>query len=538
MRGECMGKGFTINVIALFIAMLSLTGCLPDSESVRAAKLSKFAETQAAAYANALSSYSAQSQSALSQNSAFLQGAMPQGLVGTSDNGLMAYGYCQQPGTPVNHMMLVWYSTASRNGNFSVKGLGEGTGASIVHEMAKIAPPETIGYYANGRLELRGPRGNGDTTFALPSGCALSIPAGAPVILVENFMAPSTDTASIDTYVYKTLNCPGDDIGSITRRCLKSPSNSCPMDSDIGWEDYDTTCNGAVSARSVAISASSNSLIGALDIAPGKLQGTLDGLKDVKCLQVESTETVKDENGNPVEQKADIVNSCDTGDIAVVSYKGPDETVRNDTIESVERATFGCSGAPAGTTSGNINYGGTTYSGALNYGLWSGTATYYRYIYDAQANANDASSAHADSSQRGKWVGDTLSCNRPETFVGSCAAAFPQYSDTSRYQVVSAGGVIFQRTNQIEGWQNTSTMVPNAPLGRDAGWSFSSVSCAWDEVRTFNCPSGYTPAQIGNNLRRITVTAGDLHNPVVAEWRANVSLVCRSVAQETLSCNG
>lgn len=503
-----------------------LGGCLPDDESVRERKLANFAATQAASYAASLSSFAIASQNNFAARLA--QGTPAQGVINRSEGEDMATGYCVLPGTTPNHLLVTWFSTSDNDRNFSIKGLGTGTGASIVHALSQRALPETIGYYESGTIKLRGPRANGDTNLSLP--CDMSIPSGAPIIITENVMAPATETVEGESYEYQTLACPDEnDIGMLTQRRSVTTNSDGTIVRGM-WGDYDTTCDGQVSVRSIEIvTGGSNNLIGALSGSAGSLRTALEGLQNVDCTRV-GTRSADEDDG----EDETIADSCNTDGIDIIEYTGPSLSRETGLIEGTERAEVQCGGEPAGFRSTNVVYGGASYLGTLNYAAWDGSAVYMRHVYRADYDeANNQ--GENQTSVRGSWVGDTIQCNRPETFNIACNAYYPAFNDTNLFLPVNTAGVMLGRTNRIVGWQDAEALVPNPPLGPNDQWVRQSVGCSWDEVRVFSeCPSGYTLVRPGRNLRRHTVGAND--EVTVGEWRADRPLECQSITTSTQQC--
>ncbi len=530
------------------LASLALTGCLPDSDSVRAKKLAQFAELEAASYAAAMSSFAVQSQSTLSTNSAFLDGTMPQGKVGESDDGSLAYGYCRDTSNPdaPNHMVFTWNASTNSDGNFSLKGIGEGAGAGILQALSRSAIPESIGYFDDegGRqIHLRGPRAASNSTkLALPSGCNLPIPVGAPVILTENLQAPEGNAVGSASFEYRTLACADNQIGAITqRRSIKTLENGTVQRGNT-WEPYDDTCGGKVSTRAVQFSKndSGNKLIGALSLNGDGLDGTLSTLADMDCVQAKTPDE-KNKDGKVVEGK-ETADSCDTENIEIVEYQGPGKSTQGG-IESTEQMTVTCGVGDigdAGTTTRRID--GRSYSGNLNlHNGWQGNAIYQRHTYEVTSDAGDANEQHGESTRRGRWEGKSLLCRRTETLKADCSSVFVLrnfefYNADNEYisdpdNVTNAGGTRFRRTNEIKGWKTPAPPVPNDPMEDNEGWSHLSTNCAWDEYRTFRiCPTGFELITPGKNTRRITAVApGEMR---ISEWVPHTSLVCRRTVVE------
>lgn len=511
------------------VSVVLVSACLPDDESVRERKLANFASTQAAAYAASLSSFSVSSQNSFAALMA--EGTVSQGVVNRSTDETMASGYCILPGTVPNHLLVTWYDTSNDSGDFSIKGLGVGTGAIIVQELAQRSLPETIGYFDGNQIKLRGPRENGDTTLALP--CALDIPDGAPVVIVENMMGPSTETVQGETYEYQTLACAGaDDIGMRTQRRTVTTNADGSVSRGV-WENYDTTCDGQISTRNIEIvTGASTNLIGALAGSPGRLRSALEGLQNVDCRSVIIRAREEGETQEELEQK--IADSCNTEGLEIVKYTGPDMSRETGAIESTERAEVACGGEPAGTRGMTVLYKGTNYPGTQRYAEWSGSAVYMRHVYEAETTEG-GTTEKTKTGVRGGWVGDTLACTRPETITIACSQIFPQFNDTNLYIPVTTGGVVLGRTNRIDGWQDPVELIPNSPLGNNDGWTRQSVGCAWDEVRVFSqCPAGFTLVTPGRNLRRHT--ASPTEEISVGPWRADTSLQCRQITTTTQQC--
>lgn len=518
----------SFTVCVSLIAVFLLGACLPDDESVRERKLANFSSTQAAAYAASLSSFAVSSQNSFAAMLA--DGTPSQGVVNRSSDDAMASGYCILPGSVPNHLLVTWYDTSDNGRNFSIKGLGTGTGASIVQELAQRSLPETVGYFDGTHIKLRGPRENGETILHLP--CDLSIPAGAPVVITENMMAPSTQTVEGETYEYQTLACPSaEDIGMLTQRRAVKTNPDGSVSRGV-WSDYDTTCDGQISIRSIeVVSGASNNLIGALAGSTGRLQSALEGLQNVQCREV-LTRRGQEGDNEAVDDR--IADSCDTEIADIIKYTGPDMSHETGKVESTERAEVACGGEPAGSRAFTVLYKGTNYPGTQQYGAWSGTAVYMRHVYEAEYREG-GSNETAKTGVRSNWVGDTLSCNRPETMTVSCNQLFPQFRDTTVYIPVNTAGLVLGRTNRIEGWENANELIPNPHLGNNDGWSRQSIGCSWDEVRAFTqCPAGFTLVTPGRNLRRHTITESE--DVSVGPWRADKPLQCRQITTSTQQC--
>jgi hypothetical protein len=519
-------------IYAALMALFVLPGCLPDDDSVRERKLANFASTQAASYAANLSSYAVQSQRIFSARLA--EGTLTEGPIGSSDDDMMRSGYCQQGGETPNHILFTWYSASDNRGNFSIKGLGTGAGSSIVHELARRSPPNTIGYYDQGDVKLRGPRTNGETMLSVP--CALPIPDGSPVIVIESVSTTGADVGAGDSYEYQTLACAdSNDIGMLTqRRAITTHADGSITRG--GWVNYDTTCDGQVSVRNIEIATGeSANLVGALNGQTGRLKNSLETLNNIRCVKSSTGRKLEDESED--EQRENLTGDCDNQGIDISRYTGPDLSERTDLIEDVERAEVMCGGEAAGSRSMSLTYNGHAVSGTVQYGAWDGMATYIRNIYRAEYDAGEGSGGKKGgvTDIRGAWMGDTISCQRPETLTISCNQAYPDYRNTSIYTPVTTGGLVLGRTNRIEGWRNAQNLEPNSPLSNDIGWARRSVSCAWDEIRTFtNCPAGFTLEQPGRNLRRVRMSASE--QLIVEEWRADTPMLCKKIQEDVREC--
>ncbi len=522
---------------AMLMAALLVTACLPDSDGLSEKRLAEFAQNEAKSYAASFSTFTSQSQKILSKNAAFQDGSLPQGLVGRSSDRTMSYGYCADG---ANHMIVSWMNTTAPTGSFGIKGLGEGAGSVIVDALGQFSTPETIGYFNNNAVELRGPRDNGLSRLQLPATCALAIPPGAPVMLVENMAAPNAAMDTVNSYVYKTVNCPDGQIGFMTKSCKKTSATSCNPENDAGWDPVGKGgCNEKVSERTVTISSNSNSLIGALDLSRSgnNIEKALNNLSDAKCMNVKRTEKVKDRTGKLVDKEIEMADSCDTANIKITKYDGPEQTEVTNKIERTETVEASCGGEAPDTVAGSLAFNGKRYTGNLTFAEWTGKSVYMRHIYKAVAETNDAGKKHGETTQRGPWFGGTLACTRAETFVIACNKLFPQYNDSVRYEIVSGAGVTFRRTNRVNGWKDADKMIPNDSLSRDQNWTMSTVNCVWDEVRTFDCPQ-HRLKQLGINKRRITATKNNFSQPTVAAWRKVTQLKCEKTKTDTKSCPG
>lgn len=541
----------------MLMATTMLVGCLPDGDSVRAKRLAEFNETQAASFADSLSSFSVSGQGTLSAR--FAAGVpTATGRIANSPDGRMAYGYCQDTTVaPVNHMMLTWFIARDAANNFSVKGVGTDAGAGIVAKLSDKTTPESIGVMGdNNTVTLRGPRDNGRDNLNVGglAGCGtLNIPNGSPVIVVENMQAPLLNVTESDSFEYRTDRCADPtDIGAITYR---------KRISDANWPvlPYDNTCNGAVSTRAVTINNNNAArLVDAADVlGSGNLQGTLNNLASNKSCREAAYEENEEEEGPDSPQddtKPEDFSTCDE-EIAVIDYEGPGDNVIGAIIDESDPLVTTCGAGRTGVVAQNDPYNTVSYrghEGVLNlFNGWSGSATYIRYLRNADGTSGNAA-GHGNAAQWSAWTGLNLSCNRTERLTISCADVFPQYSDATRYRPAVVTGMIMGRTNQVRGWANTSTLTPNDPLPPSQGWSLAQPNCAWDELRTFNtCPTSLgapptiaglscTPGSVvlvqpGVNKRRIQATAtfGDV---TIGEWEVETPLQCRQTYNCTGSC--
>lgn len=518
------------------VAVLLVGACLPDSDKERDSL--SFREGQATSYATTLLSYASSSQSSLLNSSAFQDGTLAQGMIGTSSDSRMSYGYCRQGSDPVNHMMITWFRSDASDGSFSLKSLGEGAGSPIVQALSKVSVPSSVGYYKNGTIHLLGPRTGGQNTLAVPAACNLNIDNDAPVILVENMLAPESGVTTGGSYVYKTQNCPDNQVGLVTFRCLKTSDGSCAPESSSGWSEHDNTCNGAVSVRSVSVApVDTTNIVGAFDVNAGSLRGALQqGLQNLDCREVKTSVTLKDKDGKDVTEEKVMANSCDADKLDPKDYVGPEETEITDKVLMRKTKDAQCDGA-AGTKSASYNFQGKLYTGTMTFGNWTGPVKYYRETLYAYADNNDADKVHKDTTYLDKWKGESIVCKRPETLVIKCNDMFPQYKDGKRYEPVNTGGVTFKRTNKIDGWKDPVGLIPNDPLHRDAEWKMTGVQCSWDELRSFTgCPGGFSLTSPGLNKRLHTISLGTFPSATIGAWRKITPLVCTRIIVTEKAC--
>jgi len=475
-----------LHLVALAILAVSLSGCLPDSESVREKRLQDFSTGEAASFATALSSYSTQSHGALLRNAAFLNGTLAQGEVGRSLDHVLAHGYCREGGGgDVNHMLVSWYTQTDRDGEFTVKGIGKGAGASIVQALSTHAPPQMIGYFGDREVRLRGPRRNGRTELSLPAGCDLDIPAGAPVLVMEHISPADQVGLGGGSYEYRTVSCEdASDIGARTeRRTVRTQDDGAVIRG--AWEMYDDACGGTVSTRAVSIERSIGNLIGALDLTDtGSLQNALSGLAELDCVRVRTGEVQTDAAGNGIEAAEEIADTCDTNNIDITKYESDKDMARTDEVRSREVLAVSCGRGQSGTyPRGQHNASYKGYTGSLSIpGGWNGTATYERFTFNAEQQSGGQSAV--DGMQKGLWQGDTLHCTRYVVLTVDCYDVFPEYRGLDP---VTLGGMSVRRTNRIIGWAVKSPPSPNKPLNDDTGWFQYSAACEWKEQGSYSC---------------------------------------------------
>lgn len=538
---------------AALIALSSLSACLPESEAERARKLSQFLENEAPSYATALTSFAMSSQDVIS--AALKEGAsLTQGQQSAAGDAKMAYGYCQDASAEsVNHMMVAWFTTANRSGRFSVKGLGEGAGPGIVNVMAQGMMPESVGFYNDGQIMLRGARANGSSRMGLPAGCSLPIPGGSPVVVAENINAVNAGELSNENYVYRTVPCDDEqDIGVKTERCLKSGGETC-HDQSAGWQTDAgaTSCNGNLGVRTVTFSDSSQNLVGALGLDVGYLQGALNDLSDVRCVRAAEEQRDEDAQGDQPRDEARSVDTCVRNDVEVVAYEGAGLLEDSGIEESREGITISCGAGrtgvvPEGDGDNTVSYSG--YRGPLNLGSgWQGQASYARVTN----YADEVSGSAQASTLRGRWVGTSINCTRAETLTLSCSDIFPQYGDTSVYTPVETGGIVMARTNRINEWADPVNLQPGSPLGPTTGWTVSAANCAWEERETFDecpalsaelgafnvdIPTAMTATQEGIRKRTISATT-DFGEVTTGEWETEQPLQCMGNVTDVLPCD-
>ncbi|MGP2490322.1 hypothetical protein ACTDI4_01655, partial [Mesorhizobium sp. PUT5] len=509
------------------VAVLSLAACLPDADSVREKRLQDFSEGEASSLATALSAYLTQSHWTLMRNAAFLNGTLAQGEAGRSPDGFLANGYCRDgSGDTENHMLLAWYTQTDRSGQFTVKGIGTGAGASIVQALAQHVAPQMTGYYGDNAVQLRGPRRNGETSLALPAGCDLGIPNGAPVVVIEH-IAP-VDQAGIagGSFEYRTLPCEDSgDIGARTdRRSVRTRDDGTVVRG--AWEAHDTTCGGAVGSRAVSIERSIGNLVGALDLAgAGELQGALSGLAGLDCMKVHAGEQQTDADGNEIGRGGEIADTCDTRNIAVTEYKTDKDMERTDEVRLREEMSVSCGAGNTGSyLKGQHSANFKGYTGTLDVGPWFGAAVFERFTYAAEQQ--DGGQSSIDGRQIDYWRGHELECSRVERLKIDCFDVFPEYRSL---EPVALAGMQARRENRITGWAVKHPPAPNSPLADNDGWYDESASCEWKETSTYGCCShlGDDWELAGTGIKERNIAGVSIKSASLGEWRDISPAQCR-----------
>jgi hypothetical protein len=524
--GSSLGGKVSASCLAV-VAVLSLTACLPDSDSVREKRMQDFSESEASSFAMALSAYSVQSHWTLMRNAALLNGTLAQGEAGRSPDGALANGYCREgTGDTANHMLLAWYTQADGDGQFTVKGIGKGAGASIVQALSQHVAPQMIGYYGDNAVQLRGPRGNGETSLAIPSGCNLDIPNGAPVVVVEH-IAP-VDEAGIGggSFEYRTLPCEDSgDIGVRTERRTVATRDDGTVTRG-SWEAHDTTCAGAVSARAVSIERSIGNLVGALDLtATGDLQGALSGLAGLDCVKVKTGEKQTDADGNEIASGKEIADTCDTRNIDVTRYEAGGDMERTDAVLAREEMAVSCGAGNTGTqVRGQHGASFNGYTGTLYVAPWSGQAVFERFTHAAEQK--DGGQNPAAGQQLDYWRGHTLQCTRIEHLLVDCFDVFPEYRGL---QPVNLGGMLARRENRISGWAVKQPPAPNPPLADNVGWYDASAACAWIESGSYGCCEklGEKWEQTSAGSKERDIVGVSIKGASAGPWRDTGAAQCR-----------
>lgn len=522
--------------LCTFLAVLGLSACLPDSDKISEQKLGEFMRTQAPSYASTLSSFAATSLNKLT--AAIALGSATAGETVHSPDNTMAYAYCiETSGNTTNNIMVAWYNTTSASGRFSVKGIGDGAGPGILNVLSQTTPPETIGYFENGIVNLRAPRTNGLSAMNLPSGCDLPIPAGSPVVIAEKVGQSSGASFETADYQYRTRSCDNGTTGLITERSAR--------DSEEGneqWEIVNENCEAALSAESISISRDGSTSIMQAGYS-GSWEETLNGLTNIQCAEVQKN---TDEGGSEEdgETPRPLASTCDGNAENVALYQGPGAPVVESEGYSPAIDVACGAGATGVIAEGSHNMAfvapnGNRYSGPLNLGSgWQGTVSFYRMI--TVYNVNDDGNRENTSRHYGRWEGNnngTNNCQRNERMTISCNSLFSAYSDTSVYAPVNASGVVVGRANRITGWADPINLVLNQPYSPDQGWTVQSANCIWEERRSFStCPSGQTLVEAGQMSRRITATSA--LNVTEGAWTSVSPMRCTRTRETREVCSG
>ena len=523
---------------------LGLSGCLPGSESVDDAQDFTRLESESQFMASDISQFALQVQNAVTNSTAWQTLNLPQGAFANltvaeqqalgvdnlRDSGLAA-GYCDldTAADTENNTFFAWFDSTDSNGDFVAKGLGREASGRIMSALSGITSPDTIAV-SDGNGTLR--RGDG-TTLALPAGCALGIPNGAPVVMFENIQRQTTQTGEeiITLVEFETQDCPQGEIGLITERVTQNFDPVAGTKTEVSRNLVSNTC-GTQGQEMVVNSGNSTATF---DIVTQDVVAAAQGsaffaplttLNQVKCRAPQegqaqddnSTEitTCTDEGGNPVGLLEGIEDPTETGQFVATQ---------------INKA---CSpGDTASTFVVNINGIATSASPVTGWQTKPGTdgAVFERNFQEWELTQG---SVTGDTGQRQKWLGLSLNCERVETAHIACSDMFPAQASDPNLVAVNNGGVTYSRTNEVDGWADPANLIPNNPT--DPEWQMDSIDCAWQEQQTFShCSPGWSNAQMGIIARTITANApGNVIIP--ASFNPVQDSVCTSTSTSGSPC--
>lgn len=553
---------FLRNSVCAATMMVALSACLPDDNASSSYESEQeFVQAQSEFYANAISQYALQSQNALTNAVSYMDGSISSGTLDLSsaDFGALDLGnaelfiesaFCRTGADTAKH--YTWYSSADTDGNFVIKGIGNGHTGYVMSALKDIIDIDTLGIYEEGSITMQ----TGGSTQSVASSCSsLNIPEGAPVI-VTDITLPTESDADMKRYEYRTVACSAGEVGSIQQQIMVTYSadgsrnaGGVSVASDVNIANDDTlpwvTIVNSCEAPSVSasyesqIGSSSSGIDFAALVAPaagGDTLSTLQGnLSEVECREL--IENI-DDYGDEQEAQQKLYDTCGLEvDVAAVASI----TISDAILESTETVTKDCSEILGGATTFEDSVDGDI--GTAHADAWTGDAVYEREIwtYIVSTSGGPTGPGCGDCEETTSvdvWRGLSIECSRYEQLEIECETRLPQYADATIYTDVDTKGFIYDRSNNVSGWADADAGTPNAP--DNPSWTGYDWGCSWQKDKEFDCAdftetSGMTSVQTGAAKRLIDVLNIAATNIDVGDWA--VTQVAQCSEGETWDCS-
>lgn len=530
--------------------LMALSACVPtDNASDEMDKSQEFVRSQSEFYASALQQYSMRSQHAVTNAASWAAGGISEGRLDMtsasfgvdlgSSEAFIESGYCRTSADKALH--FTWLDTEDTDGEFSLKGIGEGNTGFVVSALTSLVDSENIGIYQSGGIKMVS--GNVKT---FPTGCpSLNIPTGAPVLVLE-LSLPTGFDKDMDRFEYRTVSCPSGEAGAIQQQIQvtyhpdggRTPAGGVRVSagSDVNFADDDTlswvtvsnSCASAISLVSYDVSVGSaegldaSALYTDANLNSGNQIANLleNALSDVECRRVLERIEEGEEVDNPDRQ---LFETCGVSvDLAALqSIQATAQTLIKE--ETVTKPCGGSAGTFEDSVDGDV--------GVVTHPAWTGDAVYKRETWSYTVNTNlsggpgPGCGSCEETKTREKWTGISLDCTREEMLDIECATRLPKYSDREVYTVIDDEGFIYNRHNDIYGWLDAENLVPNEPT--NPTWTGYSFGCEWRKDVDFDCSAYPELRQIRIGEANRIVKAVDIAGTVEAgSWTVSQTAQC------------
>lgn len=549
----------SFRALSLALCMLLVSSCLPDDSaslsSGSEAELQSLGNTPQQIienysnnFVNASRSVQLQAGQTLAQSDAFVAGNLSVGEINLAALGIdapanMKAAYCEmrQPDGTTKQQIITWTQDPAMdpvdpNAMFSLNTGALNAGEKVLNAAENIDPSMQVGISKGQAVSVEIDGAQVDLNL---SGCGVDIPPGTPVALGPE-MSDYSDEYSGQTSVYEYLSeaCPDGQVGTIVRRrtrgtpgAVAQATTPAGVDYDFGpWEDFQDSCMEVVNqldTGQVAVQIFAEQ-------QPGDVQGldvaeVITNLDNKDCLRPTTGGMADPVNGNDTDEEC--VSDTVLQAIELENPTGSDLEETNNVVDA-EIIQDACPVGDQSQIAGYVN----GYAGLVDVGGgWQGTMEFARY-YNEVINTLDENDA-TGLNHRNQWAGHSLLCTRDETLRVTCDTAYPQYNGPT-YVPVDTQGYMFDRQNQIDGWQDAANFVPNDPLPNDVGWAFQNGNCSWNESINFdNVPASYTPTVPGGGNYQRLIEANNIDiTPVIGDWFGVAPSIGTRVEQSTAPC--
>lgn len=535
------------------LALLILSGCLPDGNSTPKEAKSEQTKTQSSNLAASLSTIAMQMQTSIVSDDAMYAGiksnsweinlgtlAFPalgtdKVIYATADAVAQTKAFlCPLDATETQFKQIAWIDSRDASGNFSLIGMGTETGPLLNALNSKLSSDQ-VGTFKAGQITLS----NGNLVN-IPAGCgaASRIPPNAPVVVftIEKPTPPAQDIVRTE---YQTIPCTSASVGGqMQSRTVTLTSSG--LRTETSWVNIGDGCATPISVadggftdggftdgvKQAITNVTSNGLGGN---AAQQLQAQLAQSLTIKCVESKTTKTTKQQQSGDYREREESsssnvsvdssINTCD----AAQNIQTETEEAENGTgINKTEVLTTACSSAGLANTA-SFNYLG--FTGNMVYSNWNGAIQLRRNV----SVSTNKTATQGDTT--GAWYGETLSCNRTEILTLDCGQYYNNAlnarnggNNALEYQGDSSPYVI-GRWGYLNGFSNPATLLPNAPT--NSTWGLLGGSCRWTEREKIT-PSGCTYpnefADEGEQVRTVTIDVNG--NPSYSPWTITVPARC------------